>query len=282
MRSAGDVMVQFLGVAGGVPRRDSPCSGYLVRSATTSILLDCGPGIAGCFEATDRLIDLDGVIISHLHLDHCYDLLPLGYIRYGYQQLAAREGRTVAPLPLYLPEGGRELLETLNGCFPVPTVQGLDRMFDLVYAAQPAPMETPFEVGDALVRRVPMRHAIPCGGVRIELEGRVIAYTGDTGPTERITELAVDADLLLIEASFLEPGMQDHGHLSAAQAGEAARAAGVDQLVVTHQIGPPLGPPIDRQRTMAAAARAFGGPVTVARAGERVFLERAEHVRSPR
>ena len=61
-----------------MPASGQPSSGYLVASDAAKILLDCGPGIATALGAVAAPEELSAVIVSHLHLDHCYDLLPLG------------------------------------------------------------------------------------------------------------------------------------------------------------------------------------------------------------
>jgi len=67
--------------------------------------------------------------------------------------------------------------------------------------------------------------------------GRKIVYTGDTSPSDKITELARDADLLIHEATFaddlVERAIED-GHSTVSQAAEAARRAGAKLLVLTH------------------------------------------------
>ena len=268
--------VRILGNRGGVPTPRGACSGYLVETPDARLLLDCGPGVAGRFESTDDSTALDAILVSHLHMDHCYDLLPLGYIRYGYATMQARAGRQVTPVPLLLPEGGKELLEGLHAWFPVPTVPGLDNMFEEIFTARAYTMGGQVRLGRTTVTTVEMEHALPCAGFRIEAAGRVLAYTGDTGPTPALDDLAHDADVLLCETSFLEPDHLDHGHLSARQAGEAAAQAGVHHLVLTHFMGPPLGPVEDLERLRAEAAAAYDGPITLAAPGMRVDLAPAD------
>jgi ribonuclease BN (tRNA processing enzyme) len=52
-------------------------------------------------------------------------------------------------------------------------------------------------------------HWLPNVGVRLTAAGRVLAYTGDTGPSDEVVKLARDADLLLAEATYLEPVPED-------------------------------------------------------------------------
>jgi ribonuclease BN (tRNA processing enzyme) len=91
----------------------------------------------------------------------------------------------------------------------------------------------------------------------------VLAYTGDTGPTEALLELAGGADLLLAEASFRDgDDNPDSLHLTGLQAGEVAAKAGAKRLVLTHV------PPWHEGDSMLAEARAaYAGPVELATAG---------------
>ena len=71
--------------------------------------------------------------------------------------------------------------------------------------------------------------------MRLETDDKVLVYSGDSGPSEKLDALAAGADLYLCEASFVESKVNPpHLHLTGAQAGEAARAAGVGRLLLTH------------------------------------------------
>src|SRR5262249_50192587 len=74
-------------------------------------------------------------------------------------------------------------------------------------------------------------------GLRVEVDGRVLAYSGDSGPSDQLATLARDADLFLCEAT-LEHGELDgepRGHLSVEEAVAAFEAAGAGRLLLTHR-----------------------------------------------
>ena len=106
-----------------------------------------------------------------------------------------------------------------------------------------------------------MAHPVETWGMRVEHDGAVLAYSADTGPCDALVELARGADLALVEAAF-ETGRDDHAppdlHLTAREAGQAATAAGVRRLVLTHL--PPWNDPEVARRDAQAA---FDGPVEV-------------------
>ena len=74
-------------------------------------------------------------------------------------------------------------------------------------------------------------------GFRLAANGKTIAYSGDSGPSERLAELAHDTDLFVCEATLLN-GEDDglpRGHLSVEEALEAAAESGTRRLLLTHR-----------------------------------------------
>lgn len=74
-------------------------------------------------------------------------------------------------------------------------------------------------------------------GFRVSNNRRTLAYSGDSGPSERLAQLAEGVDLFLCEAT-LERGELDgepRGHLSAEEAVEAFEASGAHRLLLTHR-----------------------------------------------
>jgi ribonuclease BN (tRNA processing enzyme) len=100
-------------------------------------------------------------------------------------------------------------------------------------------------------------HPVESYGMRVEMDGQVLVYSGDTGPSESLNELAAGADLFLCEASFVESKVNPpHLHLTGAQAGESARAAGVGRLLLTH-----IPAWTDRAEVEADAKSVWDGPL---------------------
>lgn len=96
----------------------------------------------------------------------------------------------------------------------------------------------------------------------------MLAYSGDSGPCDALTELASGADLFLCEADIDRHREGEHEpqvHLTPEEAGDAARRAGVRELYITH-----VGPTLTRKAATARAAVAFGGPARTAREGETI------------
>ena len=243
-----------LGCSGSAPGPDSPASSYLVEAEGARILLDLGSGALGPLQravGVAGLADIDAVLLSHLHPDHCMDLCGL-YVALHYGIGSSRR------IPVYGPAGSARRMATAYGTAPEPGLAG-----QLDFITFP---DGPFKVGAVTVRVAPVAHPVPAYAMRIEHEGRSLVYSGDTGPTQALVELAHDADILLCEAAFDDAedstGYPPDLHLTGRQAGGHAAAAGVRKLIVTHV--PPWGEP---RRAVEAAGAVFRGPVELAVSG---------------
>jgi ribonuclease BN (tRNA processing enzyme) len=242
-----------LGGCGAWPAAGQACSGYVLEHGGYRLLIDPGfatlPRLLEVMEADD----VDAVVISHGHPDHCADLNPL---------LRARALRRDHPpaLPVH----------TLPGA--VDAVLSLDRpeMLAGAYALNEFTAGDRFEVGPFVVQTRLLPHFVPNAGFRLTAEGQTIAYTGDTGPTEDLIDLARGADIFLAEATFPEEVPADSAsYLSSARdAGRNAAAAGVGHLVLTH-----LWPGTDSGNAAQAAALSYREEVSVASEGAVIDLD---------
>lgn len=278
-----------LGCRSGMPADGQASSGYLVTTAGSTVLLDCGPGVATALSAVAEPEELTAVVISHLHSDHCYDLLPLGksllHAR-AHRLLAEHGGDPVEALrtldtdgprvPLYVPEGAKAVLDRLAALFPVTTAPVLDRAFDVAFDVREYRPHDRFELPGARLSLHPLQHAAPNCGTRIESGTATLAYTGDTGPTDGLDTLAAGADLLLAEATLDHTDTSSHGHLCADDAGRVADRNGVRELVLTHF--PSAGADLLAARRRAAEAR-FAGPVRLAAPAARFVVTAASRPR---
>ena len=271
------MQLTVLGCRAGMPADGQPSSGYLVETAGARLLLDCGPGTAVALSALAPPTSLDAVVITHFHSDHCYDLLPIGKsLLNGLVEVQGGPPRHTGefrPVPLYVPSGARELFATWASLFPVTTLPLLDRAFEVAFDVREYTPGTSFQVGDCTVTPRELRHVLPNCGLRVESPSGSLAYTGDTGVTPALTELAAGVDVLLAEATLAEPDHSDHGHLSGTDAGRTAHAAGVGELVLTHFAS---GEPEWLAHLAKTAANEYPGPVRQASPGLTVAVRAAE------
>jgi len=267
----------ILGCHAGMPADGQASSGYLVSIGPVSLLLDCGPGIATALGAAMSPVQLSAVVVTHMHLDHCYDLLPVGksllspHVRYPAAGGEPQRWAELDPVPLYVPAGSGQRLRQLAALFPVSTAPVLDRVFDLAFDIREYSPGARFAVGDTDISLLEMRHSAPNCGVRIESASGSVAYTGDTGVTPALVTLAGGVDLLLAEATLAETDDGPHGHLSAADAARVAQSAAARTLVLTHFRSADQDWLTTRQEE---AAQIFDGPVHLARPGRRFETER--------
>lgn len=242
-----------LGCSGSMPGPGSPASGYLVEAGGVRLVLDLGNGALGPLQqlvGVAGLAELDAVVLTHLHPDHCMDLCGL-YVALRYGVPSARR------IPVYGPAATADRMAAAYGKEPDP---GLSGEFD--FREHPA---GGFSIGPLTVRAARVAHPVPAYAIRVEHEGRSLVYSGDTAATPALVELARDTDLFLCEAAYADGDDNPPGiHLTGREAGEHAAAAGACRLVVTHV--PPWGDP---QRAAEHASAAYDGPVELAVPGGR-------------
>jgi len=238
-----------LGAGGGWAKPGEAACGYLLRHDGFNLWVDAGTGTMANLQEHIDLADLHAVAISHRHFDHFLDIYPFYLSR-------VFDPDRPPPLPLFAPPGMFEHALQLE--------QGLREVF----TPQVVEPGNGFQAGPFTVRTARMRHQVPTLGMRIESDGSTLAYSADTGPTDELVNLARGADLLLAEATWVtrQEGW-DFIHMTAGEAGEMGRRAGVRSLVLTH-----VWPMNDRQEVAERAGEAFGRPVTLAERGLRVDI----------
>jgi ribonuclease BN (tRNA processing enzyme) len=124
------------------------------------------------------------------------------------------------------------------------------------------------EIGPFAITTAHVNHPVETFAFRFTHGGRSLVYTGDTGQTEAVPELAAGADVFLSEAAFLDgPDLPPNIHLTARQAAGYANRASVGSLVLTH-----LVPGNSADDARAEAVSAFGGDLDIAAAGQVITL----------
>lgn len=237
-----------LGCSGTYAAPGGACTGYLVQGGGVNVLLDCGPGTIGNLQQHVALGDLDAVVVTHEHPDHCGEL---GVLQNAWTWALERQG-----LPVHGPAGTLAKAEAASSAGTVAPA------FDWRVTAD----GTDVAIGDLRWRFSRTDHPVETLAVRVDHpDGRSLAFSADTGPAWSFEQLGPGIDLAVCEATFLadrEP--EGISHLSARQAGAMARAAGVGRLVITHH-----WPGDDLDAHAREAAAAFGAPVEVAAIHER-------------
>lgn len=237
-----------LGSSGTAPRRDNPASGYLVATDATRVWMDAGPGTYMALLHHVEPSEIDAVLLSHMHSDHCTDLFALFH---GRKYVSGLEN----PVPVIAPDGAIERLLGFVGGDP-------DHALFAALAIHIAQPGERFQFGDLAVTAQAAHHSVPALAYRLESGGSSLGYTGDTGPSALVASHFAAADTLLAESS-LRTGDEYPFHMNGRQAGEMAAAANVRRLLLTH-----IPEMIDPQEARAAAAGAFSGEIGLAEPGD--------------
>jgi ribonuclease BN (tRNA processing enzyme) len=260
------VRITVLGKSPAWQDAGGACSGYLVEEDGGCLLLDCGCGV---FAKLRRFLDytcVDAVVISHLHADHFLDLVPFASaLTYAPRQQPVPVDRwpgTDAPARprLFVPEGGRDALRRVCGGGGMPE-EHVEKAFAL---SEYAPDDV-LDIGSMRVRFHRVPHYLPTCAVDIASTngGGRFTYGADSAPNEELVRFADGADLLMIEATLPRPERAGpRGHLTPSEAGDHGGRAHVRRLVLTH-----ISDELDELWAREEAAKAFGGPVDVAREG---------------
>lgn len=252
-----------IGMSGSYPGPDSAASCYLVEQehdgAVFRLVVDLGNGALGPLQRYVDLDEIDAILLSHLHADHCLDMCGLFVVRRYYNHGEA------PPIPVYGPANTAGRLARAYDLDPDP---GMTVEFD--FHTYP---DRAFDVGPFSVVATRVAHPVPAYALRISTGSistgsistgsSTLAYSGDTGPCAALEQVAEGADVFLCEASFLEGHHNPPDlHLTGREAADCATRAGVRRLVLTH-----LPPVVDPQRVLDDAKPAFDGPIDLAAPG---------------
>jgi ribonuclease BN (tRNA processing enzyme) len=241
--------LHVLGSSGGYPRADNPCSGFLLEGEEARIWIDAGHGTFAPLRGLLDFRQLDAIVLSHIHPDHCVDLFAL------HVATLWGEGQGLR-FPLYAPPDSRETLAALL------FEDGLAK-FDAAFDFHPIEQGSEIEIGPVRGRFLRTQHPIHTLAMRLETPSGVLTYSADTGPETDLVGLAAGSDLALFEATYQEAYRGAPVHLSATEAGERAQRAGVGRLALTHG-----WPPLDSRISLEEGTAAAGGiPVSLALPG---------------
>jgi ribonuclease BN (tRNA processing enzyme) len=226
------MQLRFVGCgdAFGSGGRQNTC--FHVTGDTVNFLIDCG---ATSLPALKRLgiacNEIDLILITHFHGDHFAGL--------PFFLLDAQFSRRTRPLVIAGPEGiETRLARVMEALFEHSSKT--QQKFELsVVALKP---EETGSFGAVRVTPYPVVHGSSGGpflGLRIEAEGRIIAYSADTEWTETLVPLARDVDLFIAEAYTFDKPVKNHLSLAALESHLAEIRP--KRLVLTHMSDDMLG-----------------------------------------
>jgi ribonuclease Z len=279
-----DLDVVFLGTSGSVPTARRAPTSLLLRRGGERLLIDCGEGTQRqLLRCSVGLVELSEIFLTHYHADHYLGLpgmlktfalrgreLPLTV--YGppglpelFDGLRRIFGRLTYPLALEVLRPGDALERDGYAIRAFPVDHGLPGVgYALVEEARPGRFDV--EAARSLgVPEGPLWGALQRGetvelasGAQVTPDGvlgdprcgRKVVVTGDTRPARSVLEAALEADVLVHEATFSKEEAEradETGHSTAAEAAELGRVADVRMLALTHLSNRYFGPEIVRE-----------------------------------
>ncbi len=267
------MQIVFLGTGGSWPSPDRNVSALAVKRGKEIILFDCGEGTQRQLMISSvSFMQIKRIFITHFHGDHFLGLPGLIQSmslnnREAPLEVYGPEG-TIETVRVLLEQGyfeskyaiklhdvdpGDELDFEDDG-YLIRVAEANHSIPALAYSLEEHPRPGKFDKPKALKLGIPEGKLFSQlqQGKTVEHDGKTftpdmvlgpprkglkIVYSGDTGPSNIIQELAKDADVLIHEATAdttLEQKANEYGHSTAKQAAEIARDAGVKMLILTH------------------------------------------------
>lgn len=255
-----DLTATILGSGTCVPNLERSSCSVLVETGGRKYLIDSGAGtIRRLLEAGATIFELSALLYSHLHPDHTAELVPLLFATKYPDGPGRRE-----PLDVVAGRGFSDFFRRLREAYGqwIDLGSGLFRIIEV-----DTQRRDQVRLQEVRIDTVPVEHTPQSVAFRLSGPGgRSLVYSGDTDFSERLIELAHQADLLICESSFPE-GSKVSGHLTPALAGEIASRAGVRQLVLTH-----FYPACAQADVAAECRRTYAGPLILARDLMRIAL----------
>lgn len=233
-----------IGHWGAYPEANEATSGYLLEYEGKKILLDCGSGVLSKLQNYIKLEELDAVVLSHYHADHFADLYCLQYAVMISRHLETR----VRPLKIFGQEKDQKFhtLKYGGSCIAYPINSG-----------------DTLDIEGVKFTFLNTEHPVPCVAMRIEANGKVLAYSGDSGWSEALIKIARNSDVFLCECSlYSSSNAKIEGHLNGEEVGKIASNAQVNKLILTHL--PHFG---DRKELVYEAQKYYDGKIILADSG---------------
>ena len=234
-----------LGCSGSYAAAGEACSGYLIRSNKTNVWVDCGPGTLSNLQENIELNEVDAIVVSHHHPDHCAEL-PVVYNAYKYFT-------SVSKMRVISTSDVRRVTDAFQSDGDSGDV------FDWEIVADGSVSE----VGDISVCFSRTDHPVETLAMRFSCGTESIVYTSDTGRNWSVSELGLGANIILGEGTLLEHNADSTvPHISCKHLASEANSARAEQLVVTH-----VPPGSDPLKHLEEAAAVFEGQVELAATG---------------
>lgn len=217
--------LQIIGSSSAIPNEGSATSAYLIRGDGYTILVECGHGAVGKLRQYMNIAALDAVVISHMHPDHCWDLVALRNYLYI---------RQISSIPLFLPGNGPRILRRIA----VAMEQSKD-YFDGTFTIREYNPSSPFRVGPFHFGALRTLHNIEANALSITDEaGHLVVFTSDTAWFTELAEFARRCDLLITEVTdHMTPPVERRWHMGPNEVVRLVMKAEPRLTILTHYPG---------------------------------------------
>lgn len=187
-------------------------------------MVDIGNGSTANLQLLHHLRELDAIVITHRHIDHCIDLI-------GSYYALLDDADDHPPLPVYAAPDVLDFLTSL-------LTRDSTLQFAKVYDARTIHPGEHLEIGDLGFEFLHSIHPAPTVSCRITRDDRTFVYSSDSAGGDELIKAAQGADVFLCEATWdtvegRPPGIHLDGHV----AGTIAKQAEVGRLLLTHVAG---------------------------------------------
>lgn len=239
-------------------RRAGPAQ--CLRAWGITILIDSAAGtLRQLLKAGIRQDQVDLILYTHFHPDHTGELVP-----FIFSSKYAPEYKRKRPVLVWAAQGLNRLLEGFRLAYgewvsPKPE--------SIIFEEIPVTMKTSQQFPPLIISTIHTKHTDQSLAYRIEgPDGKSVVFTGDTDFCPELIEIAMDADLLVMECAAPE-GHKVPGHMTPSEAGTIAQEAQVKRLILTH-----FYPNCDKNDIITPCMEKFHGPVILAEDFMRILV----------
>lgn len=245
---ASDVRVKFLGTGSILPSGKRSCASLLIETPRQKILVDVGPGtLHRLTEVGIAPEELSYIFITHFHPDHISDLVPILF--------ALKNTPHLSPRTFVRVWGPRGFINFMHGMeIAYGAWLRVSNNFFKYYELKRRLLDFPgFRViwGKVI-------HKNESVGYRFEINGKVVAISGDSGYCPELTRLCRESDLAILECSYPDE-LAVEGHLSPSLAAKIAADAKSKKLILTH-----FYPKTTNSNLLKVAQKFYEGPIELA------------------
>lgn len=216
----GKNFLKFLGTAGArfvMIRQLRSSAGLWLNYNSTNLLIDPGPGcLVRCYKSRPKLdpYKLDGIILTHKHLDHSGDL--------NVMIEAMTEGGFKKKGKLFLPsdalgEGG------VVFSYLEAKVKKIEKLKKKKFKVKDIEFSVPIK----------NKHSVETYGVKFYLGKEVVAYVSDTKNFNKLAKAYSDTTLLILNVVFFKT-RSDYDHLSLFEAVDLVKRIKPKKAIFTH------------------------------------------------